>query len=388
MPAESEVIYLDNNSSTRVDPAVLEEMMPFLTTQYGNPSGSHRFGSKVKEATNLAHERLAALLGCEPGEIVFTSGGTESDNTAIHSALQMSPERRHLVTTSVEHNAVLNYCEAVVRRGCEVTVVEVNDHGHLDLGELERAIRPDTACVSVMWANNETGVIFPLPEIADLCRSKGVFFHTDAVQAVGKMPINLSGLPIHFLSLSGHKLHAPKGVGALYVNRKARFQPMMVGGPQEGGRRAGTDNVPSIVGLGKAAELALETIEEENTRVRALRDRFESTLLATLEEVQVNGDPAARLPNTSNLAFTGVDAQGILMKLDQEGICCSLGSSCTTGAVQPSHVLRALHFSNERARSSLRFSFGRYNTESELDRVLEILPRIVRKLRSLSAAPA
>ena len=388
MPAESEVIYLDNNSSTRVDPAVLEEMMPFLTTQYGNPSGSHRFGTKVKEATNLAHERLAALLGCEPGEIVFTSGGTESDNTAIHSALQMSPERRHLVTTSVEHNAVLNYCEAVVRRGCEVTVVEVNDHGHLDLGELERAIRPDTACVSVMWANNETGVIFPLPEIADLCRSKGVFFHTDAVQAVGKMPINLSGLPIHFLSLSGHKLHAPKGVGALYVNRKARFQPMMVGGPQEGGRRAGTDNVPSIVGLGKAAELAFETIEEENTRVRALRDRFESTLLATLEEVQVNGDPAARLPNTSNLAFTGVDAQGILMKLDQEGICCSLGSSCTTGAVQPSHVLRALHFSNERARSSLRFSFGRYNTEPELDRVLEILPRIVRKLRSLSAAPA
>ena len=388
MPAESEVIYLDNNSSTRVDPAVLEEMMPFLTTQYGNPSGSHRFGSKVKEATNLAHERLAELLGCEPNEVVFTSGGTESDNTAIHSALQMSPERRHLVTTSVEHNAVLNYCEAVVRRGCEVTVVEVNDHGHLDLGELERAIRPDTACVSVMWANNETGVIFPLPEIADLCRSKGVFFHTDAVQAVGKMPINLSGLPIHFLSLSGHKLHAPKGVGALYVNRKTRFQPMMVGGPQEGGRRAGTDNVPSIVGLGKAAELALETIGEENTRVRALRDRFESTLLAALEEVQINGDPSARLPNTSNLAFTGVDAQGILMKLDQEGICCSLGSSCTTGAVQPSHVLRALHFSNERARSSLRFSFGRYNTEPELDRVLEILPRIVRKLRSLSAAPA
>ena len=281
MSAASEIIYLDNNSSTRIDPAVLEEMMPFLTTQYGNPSGSHRFGTKVKEATDLAHERVASLLGCEPNEIVFTSGGTESDNTAIHSALQMSPERRHLVTTSVEHNAVLNYCEAVVRRGCAVTVVEVNEQGHLDLGELERAIRPDTACVSVMWANNETGVIFPLVEIADLCRSKGVFFHTDAVQAVGKMPINLSGLPIHFLSLSGHKLHAPKGVGALYVNRKARFQPLLVGGPQEGGRRAGTDNVPSIVGLGKAAELALETLEEENTRVRALRDRFESTLLAT-----------------------------------------------------------------------------------------------------------
>jgi cysteine desulfurase len=388
MPAAPEIIYLDNNSSTRIDPAVLEEMMPFLTTQYGNPSGSHRFGAIVKEATDLAHERVAALLGCEPNEVVFTSGGTESDNTALHSALQMSPDRHHIVTTSVEHNAVLNYCEAAVRRGCAVTVVEVDGQGHLDLGELKRAIRPDTAVVSVMWANNETGVIFPLEEIADLCRSQGVFFHTDAVQTVGKMPIDLSKVPVHFLSLSGHKLHAAKGVGALYVNRKARFQPLLVGGPQEGGRRAGTDNVPSIVGLGKAAELALATLEEENTRVRALRDRFESTLLAGLEDVMINGDPGARLPNTSNLAFTGVDAQAILLKLDQAGVCCSLGSSCTTGAVQPSHVLRAMHFTNERARSSLRFSFGRYNTEAELDKVLEILPRTVRKLRQLSAEPA
>jgi len=387
MVAENQIIYLDNNSSTRVDPAVLEEMMPYLTTDYGNPSGSHRFGARVKEATNLARERMAALLGCQPNEIVFTSGGTESDNTALHSALQMSPERRHIVTTSVEHNAVLNYCEAFVRRGCAVTIVEVDEQGHLDLGALEQAIRPDTAVVSVMWANNETGVIFPLAEIADLCRFKGVFFHTDAVQAVGKMPIDLSEVPVHFLSLSGHKLHAAKGVGALYVNRKARFQPLLVGGPQEGGRRAGTDNVPSIVGLGKAAELSLSTLEEENTRVRALRDRFESTLLAELDEVLVNGDPGARLPNTSNLAFTGVDAQAILLKLDQEGVCCSLGSSCTTGAVQPSHVLRAMHFTNERARSSLRFSFGRYNTEAELDEVLAILPRIVRQLRQLSAAP-
>ena len=388
MVAENQIIYPDNNSSTRVDPAVLEEMMPYLTTDYGNPSGSHRFGARVKEATNLARERMAALLGCQPNEIVFTSGGTESDNTALHSALQMSPERRHIVTTSVEHNAVLNYCEAFVRRGCAVTIVDVDEQGHLDLGALERAIRSDTAVVSVMWANNETGVIFPLAEIADLCRLKGVFFHTDAVQAVGKMPIDLSEVPVHFLSLSGHKLHAAKGVGALYVNRKARFQPLLVGGPQEGGRRAGTDNVPSIVGLGKAAELSLSTLEEENTRVRALRDRFESTLLAELDEVLVNGDPGARLPNTSNLAFTGVDAQAILLKLDQEGVCCSLGSSCTTGAVQPSHVLRAMHFTNERARSSLRFSFGRYNTEAELDEVLAILPRIVRQLRQLSAAPA
>jgi cysteine desulfurase len=388
MPTATEVIYLDNNSSTRVDPEVLEEMMPFLTTHYGNPSGSHRFGAQVKEATNLAHERVAALLGCEPNEIVFTSGGTESDNTALHSALQMSPERRHIVTTSVEHNAVLNYCEALVRQGCEATIIPVDEQGHLDLGELERAIRPDTAVVSVMWANNETGVIYPLEEIASLCRAKGVFFHTDAVQAVGKMAIDLKELPVHFLSLSGHKLHASKGVGALYVNRKARFQPLLVGGPQEGGRRAGTDNVASIVGLGKAAELARATIDEENIRVRALRDRFEETLRAELDQVEINGDPAARLPNTSNLAFLGVEAQAILLKLDQEGVCCSLGSSCTTGAVRPSHVLRAMNLTNERARSSLRFSFGRYNTEAELDKVLEIIPRIVRKLRQLSAAPA
>jgi cysteine desulfurase len=361
-------------------------MMPFLTTRYGNPSGSHRFGAQVKKATDLAHERVAAMLGCEPGEVVFTSCGTESDNTAIHSALQMSPERRHVVTTSVEHNAVLNYCEALVRRGYEATIVPVDEQGHLDVEEVEAAIRPDTAIVSVMWANNETGVIYPVQKIADICRAKGVFFHTDAVQTVGKMPIDLAGRSIHFLSLSGHKLHAPKGVGALYVNRKSRFQPLIIGGPQEGGRRAGTDNVASIVGLGKAAELAMETIEEENSRVRALRDRFEKTLRAELDDVLINGDPKTRLPNTSNLAFIGVDAQAVLLKLDQAGICCSLGSSCTTGAIQPSHVLRAMHFSNERARSSIRFSFGRFNTEAELDKVLEVLPGIVRKLRELVAS--
>ena len=388
MAAKTEIIYFDNNSSTQVDPEVLQEMMPFLTSRYGNPSGSHRFGAQVKEATELARTRVASILGCQPNEVVFTSGGTESDNTALHSALQMSPERRHIVTTSVEHNAVLNYCEALGRRGCSVTIVPVDEQGHLDLQELSDAIRPDTAVVSVMWANNETGVLFPIREIAGICREKGVFFHTDAVQGVGKTQIDLSDLPIHFLSLSGHKLHAPKGIGALYVHRKARFQPLIIGGPQEGGRRAGTDNVPAMVGLGKAAEIAGEKIDEENSRVRALRDRFEKALLAELEDVLVNGARDERLPNTSNLAFTGVHAQAILLKLDQEGICCSLGSSCTTGSVQPSHVLRAMHFSNERARSSLRFSFGRFNTEAEVDRVLEVLPRIVRNLRALSAATA
>ena len=388
MAAKTEIIYFDNNSSTQVDPEVLQEMMPFLTSRYGNPSGSHRFGAQVKEATELARTRVASILGCQPNEVVFTSGGTESDNTALHSALQMSPERRHIVTTSVEHNAVLNYCEALGRRGCPVTIVPVDEQGHLDLQELSDAIRPDTAVVSVMWANNETGVLFPVREIAGICRETGVFFHTDAVQGVGKTQIDLSDLPIHFLSLSGHKLHAPKGIGALYVHRKARFQPLIIGGPQEGGRRAGTDNVPAMVGLGKAAEIAGEKIDEENSRVRALRDRFEKALLAELEDVLVNGARDERLPNTSNLAFTGVHAQAILLKLDQEGICCSLGSSCTTGSVQPSHVLRAMHFSNERARSSLRFSFGRFNTEAEVDRVLEVLPRIVRNLRALSAATA
>jgi len=386
MSTTDSIIYLDNNSSTRIDPEVLEEMMPFLTERYGNPSSAHRFGAQVKDATKLSHERVAALLGCQPNEVVFTSGGTESDNAALHSALQMTPNRRHIVTTSVEHNAVLNYCQTAAQRGCELTIVEVDGEGHIDVAEIERAIRPDTAVVSVMWANNETGVIFPLEEIAAICRAKGVVFHTDAVQAVGKMRIDLSRQSFQFLSLSGHKLHASKGVGALFVSRNSKFHPMIVGGPQEGGRRAGTDNVASIVGLGKAAELAVATLEEENTRVRALRDRFEFTILAQLEDVVVNGDPAARLPNTSNLAFLGVDAQAILIKLDQEMVCCSLGSSCTTGAVEPSHVLRAMHLTNERARSSLRFSFGRYNTEAELDRVLEIIPRLIRKLRQLAPA--
>ncbi len=388
MSAENQIIYLDNNSSTRIDPEVLEEMMPFLTERYGNPSGSHRFGAQVKDATKLAHERLAALLGCEPTEVVFTSCGTESDNTALHSALQMTPARRHIVTTAVEHNAVLNYCQAAAKNGCDVTIVEVDEEGNLDVAEIEQAIRPDTAVVSVMWANNETGVIFPLEEISAVCREKGVVFHTDAVQAVGKTKINLAEQSFQFLALSGHKLHAPKGVGALYVNRNSKFHPLVIGGPQENGRRAGTDNVASIVGLGKAAEIAASTLEEENTQVRALRDRFETELRAQLDDVVINGDAENRLPNTSNLAFLGVDAQAILIKLDQAGICCSLGSSCTTGAVEPSHVLRAMHMTNERARSSLRFSFGRYNTEAELDRVLEILPRIVNTLRQLSPLSA
>jgi cysteine desulfurase len=388
MSAENQIIYLDNNSSTRIDPEVLEEMMPFLTERYGNPSGSHRFGAQVKDATKLAHERMAALLGCEPAEVVFTSCGTESDNTALHSALQMTPARRHIVTTAVEHNAVLNYCQAAAKNGCDVTIVEVDEEGNLDVAEIEQAIRPDTAVVSVMWANNETGVIFPLEEISAVCREKGVVFHTDAVQAVGKTKINLAEQSFQFLALSGHKLHAPKGVGALYVNRNSKFHPLVIGGPQENGRRAGTDNVASIVGLGKAAEIAASTLEEENTQVRALRDRFETELRAQLDDVVINGDAENRLPNTSNLAFLGVDAQAILIKLDQAGICCSLGSSCTTGAVEPSHVLRAMHMTNERARSSLRFSFGRYNTEAELDRVLEILPRIVNTLRQLSPLSA
>jgi cysteine desulfurase len=360
------MIYLDNNSTTRIDPAVLEEMMPFLTERYGNPSSAHSFGGDVRAAIDLAHERVASLLGCQPDEIIFTSCGTESNNAALHSAMEMNGARRHIVTTSVEHNAVLKYCEELGKSGCGLTVVAVDETGQLNLAELEEAIRPETAIVSVMWANNETGVLFPVEEIAEICRARRVLLHTDAVQTVGKVPIDLAAVPIQYLSLSGHKLHAPKGVGALYANRRARFRPLLVGGTQENGRRAGTDNVASVVALGKAAEISAAHLEDENTRVRGWRDRFEEVLTGRLPGVSVNGAGQPRLPNTSNLSFEGIEAEALMISLDQQNLYCSLGSSCATGSIAPSHVLRAMHMSEARARGSLRFSFGRFNTDAEL----------------------
>jgi len=383
---DRDLIYLDNNATTRVDPAVVEEMMPYLTELYGNPSSGYRFGQQISKAIDLAREGVAALLGCEPGEIVFTSCGTESTNTAIHSALQMDRDRQHIITTRVEHSATLKTCELLAKRGVEITWLGVDSLGQIDLRELEKAIRPDTALVSVMWANNETGVLFPLEEIAEIVRAKGALFHTDAVQAIGKVPVNLAESKINFLSLSGHKLHCPKGIGALYVNRRTKFAPFITGGSQESGKRAGTQNVSSIVALGKACEIAGQYLKHEATEVRAMRDSFEEGVLERISFAQVNGDRAHRLPNTSNLAFEGLESEAMLMLLDQAGICCSSGSACTTGSVHPSHVLKAMGYSDDRARASLRFSFGRFNQRDEVSGALDLVEGVINKLRRIAAA--
>jgi cysteine desulfurase len=383
--AESQIIYLDNNATTQLDPAVIEEMLPFLTKYYGNPSSGYGFAATARKAINVARERLAALLGCEPTEIIFTSGGTESNNAAINSALQLEPRGRRVVTSAVEHSAVLRPCQDLAKRGYEVTFLGVDKHGNLDLGELQTATRPETTLVSIMWANNETGVLFPIEKIAEICRKQGVLFHTDAVQATGKIPMRLRDTPINFLSLSAHKFHGPKGVGALYVNRRTRFNPLIAGGSQENERRGGTENVASIVGLGKAAELALKYLTEGKSNIRCMRDRFEKSVLETVSGASVNGADAARLSNTSSLSFEGIESSAALLLLDRQGICCSAGSACRTGSQEASHVLRAMNPSADGARRSLRFSLGRFNTEAQIDRAIEIIPKVIEKLRQSAA---
>jgi cysteine desulfurase len=378
------MIYFDNNATTQLDPLVLQVMVPFLENQYGNPSSIYSFGRAAAKAVATAREQVAALLRCQPTEIVFTSCGTESDNSAIQSALLIDPDRKHLVTSKVEHSAIIKHAEALARRGYEVTWLDVDSTGMINPNELQSAIRQDTAIVSLMWANNETGVLFPIEEAAEICRSKGTLFHTDAVQAVGKIDIDLGRAPISLLSLSGHKLHAPKGVAALYVNRRTKFNPYLLGGGQENKKRGGTENTASIVALGRAAELAFAALKEDSVRVKALRDRFEEGLLENVSSLQINGNRTRRLPNTSNLAIEGVDSEGMLMLLDQRGICCSAGSACTAGSLEPSHVLKAMGFSNDHARGSLRFSFSRFNSEAEVEQALRIIPNAVEKLRSMS----
>ena len=385
--AEGEIIYLDNNATTQLDPAVIEEMLPFLTKHYGNPSSGYGFAATARKAINLARERLAALLGCQATEIIFTSGGTESNNAVISSALQLDVRGKRVVTSSVEHSAVLRPCQDLAKGGCEVTFLGVDSHGNLDLAELEDVIRPETALVSIMWANNETGVVFPLEKIAEICREKCVLFHTDAVQATGKIPMRLRDSPINFLSLSAHKFHGPKGVGALYVSRQTRFSPLIAGGGQENGRRGGTENVASIVGLGKAAEVALKNLAEGGCNVRSMRDRFEKSVLEAVNGTSINGAGATRLPNTSSLLFEGIESPSALLLLDRQGICCSAGSACRTGSQEASHVLRAMNPSSDGARRSLRFSFGRFNTDAQIDRAIEVVPKVIHKLRQ-SAAPA
>jgi cysteine desulfurase len=386
MIAREQIIYLDNNATTQLDPAVIEEMLPYLTDYYGNPSSGYTFGRQVRQAIDLARERVAALLGCEPGEIVFTSCGTESNNAAVNSALQLDPNRKHVVTTAVEHSATRRHCETVANRGGAVTIVGVDGNGNLDLDELEAAITPQTAIVTAMWANNETGVLFPVEKIAEITRRKRVLFHTDAIQSVGKIPIRLADSTINSLALSAHKLHGPKGVGALYANKRSAFKPSMIGGSQENNRRAGTENVASIVALGKAAECAGTALAEENSRVRAMRDRFESELRERIPDTFVNGDLAARLPNTTNLSFAGIESDAALVMFDRHQLCCSAGSACRTGSLEASHVLRAMNLAAERLRGSMRFSFGRFNTDAEVDQALEIIPAVISKLRAMSPA--
>ena len=377
-------IYLDNNATTQVAPEVLDAMLPYFHDLYGNPSSMHSFGGQVSKTIREAREKVASLIGADPEEIIFTSCGTESDNTAILSALSVYPERRHIVTSRVEHPAVKVLCEHLKERGCRVTELPVDSEGRIDMKFYADSLSRDTAIVSLMWANNETGVIFPVEEAAQIAREKGILFHTDAVQAVGKIPINMKATSIDMLSLSGHKLHAPKGVGVLYVRKGTRFLPFLIGGHQEKGRRGGTENTASIVALGKACELASLNMETENTRVKHLRDKLENELIKAIPNCKVNGDRTNRLPNTTNISFEFVEGEGILLLMDQYDICASSGSACTSGSLQPSHVLRAMGVPFTMAHGSVRFSLSVYNMEEEIDLVIEKLPPIIARLREMS----
>jgi len=377
-------IYLDNNATTKVDERVFEEMRPYFCDLYGNPSSMHFFGGQVQKKVDEARNRVAALLGAHPDEIIFNACGTESDNTAIRSALDVFPEKKHIITSRVEHPAVLTQCRNLTKRGYRVTELNVDGEGRLDLKELDAALDNDTALVSLMWANNETGVIFPIEEAAQMAKEKGALFHTDAVQAVGKIPINLKDSAIDFLALSGHKLHAPKGVGVLYVRRGTPYRPLLVGGHQERGRRAGTENTASIIAIGKACELAHQYMEEETTRVRALRDRLQAELTSLIPNTRINGGGADRLPNTLSIAMEFVEGEGILLLLSEKGICASSGSACTSGSLEPSHVLRAMGVPFTCAHGSIRFSLSRFTTDDEIDSVIRELPPIIRRLREMS----
>ncbi|WP_320006985.1 cysteine desulfurase NifS [Maridesulfovibrio sp.] len=377
-------VYLDNNATTQVAPEVREAILPLLGDEYGNPSSMHRLGGQSGMLMEQARQKIASGLNCDPEEIIFTSCGTEGDNTAIHSALEAQPEKRHLITTRVEHPAVLNVAKHYERKGYDVTYLPVDSKGLFDLNQYRKAIRPDTALVSVMFANNESGVISPIQEMAEIAKERGVLFHTDAVQAVGKLPIDLKTLPVDYLVLSGHKIHAPKGIGAMFVRKTAPFRPFMLGGHQENGRRGGTENLPGIVGLGVAMDLAVKNIEDENTRLRAMRDRLEKGLMAAIPDAIINGDLEMRLPNTLSIAFKYVEGEAMLLLLDQFGIAASSGSACTSGSLEPSHVLRAMGVPFTFAHGSLRFSLSSYNTDEDIDLVLKELPPIISRLREMS----
>ena len=379
------MVYADNNATTKVDEKVVEEMVPYLSEFYGNPSSMHLFGGQVEEKLVEAREKVAALLNAQPTEVIFTSCGTESDNLALHSALLSYPEKRHIITTKVEHPAILNYCKHLSKRGYGVTFLSVDREGMIDLNELYDSLRDDTAIVSVMYANNETGTIFPIEEIGKIVKEKGALFHTDAVQVAGKIPLDMQKLEsVDFLSMSGHKFHAPKGVGVLYVRRGTKFRPLLIGGHQERGRRPGTENTASIIAIGKAAELAQASLDDELTRVKAMRDRLEKALLSRIPDSFVNGHPTMRTPNTLNISFQYVEGEAILLMLSEKGIAASSGSACTSGSLEPSHVLRAMGVPFTFSHGSVRLSLSRFNTDEDIDYIIEKLPPIIERLRDIS----
>ena len=378
-------VYADNNATTKVDERVAQEMLPYLSEYYGNPSSMHSFGGQVEKKLTAAREQVAALLHAEPTEIIFTSCGTESDNMAIHSALTATPETRHIVTTKVEHPAVLNYCKQLSKRGYSVTFLSVDRQGMLDMNEVYESIHDDTAIVSIMHANSDSGVFFPIAHMGRIGKEKGALFHTDAVQTAGKIPIDLQTLEtVDMLALSGHKFHAPKGIGILYVRRGTKFRPLLIGGHQERGRRPGTENTASIVAIGKAAELAQAALDDELTRVKGMRDRLERELLARIPDAQVNGHPTQRTPNTLNISFQYVEGEAILLMLSEAGIAASSGSACTSGSLEPSHVLRAMGVPFTAAHGSVRFSLSRFNTYDDIEYIIAQLPPIIQRLREIS----
>jgi len=377
-------VYVDNNATTKVAREVAEAMLPYFSEYYGNPSSMHFFGGQVQKKVDEAREKVADFLGAEPSEIVFTSCGTESDNAAILGTLDSNPEKRHLISTRVEHPAVGNVSTYLGRKGYRVTELSVDREGRLDLDELRETLNDQTTLVTIMYANNETGVIFPIEEIGEIVKARGISLHTDAVQAAGKIPLNMKKSRLDMLSISGHKLHAPKGIGVLYIRKGTKFSPFLIGGHQEKGRRGGTENVPYIIGLGMACELAKKHLGEENTKVKALRDYLETKILEKIPNTLVNGDRVHRLPNTLSVSFEYVEGESILLLLSDLGICASSGSACTSGSLEPSHVLRAMGVPFTAAHGSIRFSLSIYNTKEEMDYIVEHLPPIIQKLRDIS----
>ena len=378
------VIYLDNNATTRTLPEVLQKMAPYFTDFYGNASSIHTFGGLNKHAIEKARGQVATLLNAKPEEIIFTSGGTEGDSTAIFSAVNSYPNKKHIITSAVEHPAVLEVCKFLASHGYRLDIIGVDENGRFNMDQYKRVLDEDTAIVTTMWANSETGTIFPVKEIAELAHSKGALFHTDAVQAAGKISTDVKDINADFVSISSHKINGPKGMGALYIKDGIRFMPFMRGGHQENLRRAGTENVPNIVGFGYAAELAKQHLPEYESQVKPLRDLLEKELLAQIPDTKVNGDIENRLPNTLNMSFGYIEGESILMFLDEEGICASSGSACTTGSLEPSHVLRAMGVPFQFAHGSIRFSLSRFTTAEEIQTVIKVLPGIIARLRAIS----